>query len=217
MEPGAAKTIPLSNIFLSTPLKSRPTLSPARPSSSNLRNISIPVTTVLPISGRSPTISTVSFNLTLPRSILPVPTVPRPSIEKTSSTAIRNGLSRSLLGSGIKSSTAFIKSRIGLQFGQSSLAQAQFMAFKPEPLIMGVLSPGKLYLFRRSLTSISTRSINSLSSTISTLFRKTTIDGTFTWRAKRICSLVWGIGPSAAETTKIAPSIWAAPVIIFLM
>src|SRR5208283_6248068 len=26
-----------------------------------------------------------------------------------------------------------------------------------------------------------------------------------------------GIGPSAAETTRIAPSIWAAPVIMFLM
>ena len=32
----------------------------------------------------------------------------------------------------------------------------------------------------------------------------------------RICSLVCGIGPSAAETTRIAPSICAAPVIMFL-
>ena len=36
-----------------------------------------------------------------------------------------------------------------------------------------------------------------------------------TWRASRMCSRVWGIGPSAAETTRIAPSIWAAPVIMF--
>ena len=31
----------------------------------------------------------------------------------------------------------------------------------------------------------------------------------------RMCSRVWGIGPSAAEQTRIAPSIWAAPVIMF--
>ncbi len=32
-----------------------------------------------------------------------------------------------------------------------------------------------------------------------------------------MCSRVCGIGPSAADTTRIAPSIWAAPVIMFLM
>ena len=32
----------------------------------------------------------------------------------------------------------------------------------------------------------------------------------------KMCSLVCGIGPSAAEQTKIAPSICAAPVIMFL-
>lgn len=36
-----------------------------------------------------------------------------------------------------------------------------------------------------------------------------------TCRARRICSLVWGIGPSGAETTSMPPSICAAPVIIF--
>ena len=38
-----------------------------------------------------------------------------------------------------------------------------------------------------------------------------------TWRARRMCSRVCGMGPSAALTTRIAPSIWAAPVIMFLM
>ncbi len=52
---------------------------------------------------------------------------------------------------------------------------------------------------------------------MSTLFMKTTIFGTPTWRASRMCSRVWGIGPSLAATTRIAPSIWAAPVIMFLM
>jgi hypothetical protein len=32
-------------------------------------------------------------------------------------------------------------------------------------------------------------------------------------RARAVC----GIGPSVAATTRIAPSIWAAPVIMFLM
>ena len=45
----------------------------------------------------------------------------------------------------------------------------------------------------------------------------TTIAGTFTCRASRMCSRVCGIGPSAADTTSTAPSIWAAPEIMFLM
>ena len=41
--------------------------------------------------------------------------------------------------------------------------------------------------------------------------------GTPTWRARRMCSRVWGMGPSFAPTTRMAPSIWAAPVIMFLI
>jgi hypothetical protein len=52
---------------------------------------------------------------------------------------------------------------------------------------------------------------------MSALLSATTIAGTSTWRASRMCSRVCGIGPSAADTTRIAPSIWAAPVIMFLM
>ena len=50
---------------------------------------------------------------------------------------------------------------------------------------------------------------------MSVLFRNTTTNGTPTWRASRMCSRVCGIGPSAADTTRIAPSICAAPVIMF--
>ena len=52
---------------------------------------------------------------------------------------------------------------------------------------------------------------------MSTLFMATTMYGTPTCRASRMCSRVWGIGPSVAATTTIAPSICAAPVIMFLM
>ena len=75
-------------------------LSPAWPWSSSLRNISTPVTTVVAICGRIPTISTCSPTLTTPCSTRPVATVPRPVIVNTSSTGIRNGLSTTRSGSG---------------------------------------------------------------------------------------------------------------------
>src|SRR5207302_312397 len=89
------------------------------------------------------------------------------------------------------------------------------IAFKADPRITGTSSPGNSYLLSSSRTSSSTRSNSSASSTRSHLFRNTTIAGTFTCRASKMCSRVCGIGPSTAETTKIAPSICAAPVIMF--
>ena len=50
---------------------------------------------------------------------------------------------------------------------------------------------------------------------MSHLFSATTMYGTPTWRASSTCSRVCGIGPSVAATTRIAPSICAAPVIMF--
>ena len=35
--------------------------------------------------------------------------------------------------------------------------------------------------------------------------------------ASRRCSLVCGMGPSSAATSRMAPSIWLAPLIMFLM
>src|SRR5215475_12747040 len=84
------------------------------------------------------------------------------------------------------------------------------------PRMTGISSPGNSYFESNSRTSNSTRSSSSGSSTASTLLRKTTIAGTPTWRASRMCSRVCGIGPSVAATTRIAPSICAAPVIMFL-
>ena len=75
-------------------------MSPAWASSSSFRNISTPVTTDSRVS-RSPTISTFSPTFTFPRSTRPVPTVPRPDIENTSSTAIWNGFSTSRCGVGM--------------------------------------------------------------------------------------------------------------------
>ena len=139
-------------------------------------------------------------------------TVPRPVIVNTSSIGIRNGLSTSRVGSGMYESTASMSSRIfGVHSGSPS------SAFSAEPVTIGMSSPGNSYFESSSRTSISTSSSSSGSSTMSALFRNTTMYGTSTWRASRMCSRVCGIGPSAAETTRIAPSICAAPVIMFLM
>ena len=51
-------------------------------------------------------------------------------------------------------------------------------AFSAEPAMIGILSPGNSYFLSRSRTSISTSSRSSGSSSMSTLFRKTTMYGT---------------------------------------
>ena len=163
----------MSSLF--NPRKRTPALSPARPSSNDLLNISIPVTTVFCV-GLIPIISISSLTLRMPLSILPVATVPRPSIENTSSIGIKNGFSVSRTGSGIDSSKALTKSRIALAF--SSLTSFASSAFRAEPRIIGVVSPGNSYLFKSSLISCSTKSISSGSSTMSVLFKKTITAGT---------------------------------------
>ena len=157
-------------------------------------------------------ISISSPTFTIPRSTRPVTTVPRPVIVNTSSIGIKNGRSTSRVGSGKKLSTDAINSKI---FGVHSGSPSR--AFNAETLTTGVSSPGNSYSFRSSRTSNSTNSRISSSSTMSDLFNATTIDGTPTCRARSTCSRVCGIGPSVAATTRIAPSICAAPVIMFLM
>src|SRR5437773_742352 len=76
----------------------------------------------------------------LPRSIRPVATVPRPVIENTSSTGIRNGLSTSRFGTGMLLSSAFKSSQI-----LSTDALSPAIAFRAEPRITGMSSPGYSY------------------------------------------------------------------------
>ena len=187
-------------------------LSPVSAWSRVFLNISTPVTTTFLFSSVSPTSSTSSPTLSIPLSTLPVATVPRPVIENTSSIGIRNAWSFALCGSGMYVSTASISSRILSPHSPSGSSSA----LSADPLTIGVSSPGNSYSSRSSLTSISTRSSSSSSSTISHLFRNTMMYGTPTCLDRRMCSLVWGIGPSVAATTRIAPSICAAPVIMFL-
>ena len=148
----------------------------------------------------------------MPRSIRPVTTVPRPEIENTSSIGIRNGWSIGRSGCGMYSSTAAIS------FKTASLADLRLPVLQRRQRRTAHdrnLVAGNSYFDNSSRTSISTSSKSSGSSTMSTLFMNTTSAGTPTWRASRMCSRVCGIGPSAADTTRIAPSICAAPVIMF--
>jgi len=109
---------------------------PASPRSKILRNISTPVTTDFKFSAPIPKISTASPELITPVSILPVATVPRPVIENTSSTGIKNALSTSRLGSGIQESTASINASI-----VATHLASPFNPPKADPWITGMLSP----------------------------------------------------------------------------
>jgi hypothetical protein len=94
--------------------------------------------------------------------------VPRPEIENTSSTGIRNGLSMSRSGSGIHVSSASTSLMIdGTPISDWSPSSAR----RAEPEMIGVSSPGNSYLLSSSRTSISTSSSSSASSTMSALFR----------------------------------------------
>ena len=97
----------------------------------------MPVTVVAVDFSLMPTISTVSFTLSMPRSTLPVTTVPRPVIVKTSSIGIRNGLSTSRSGSGIEVSTASMSST-----SLSPHSASPSSAFSAETRSTGTSSPG---------------------------------------------------------------------------
>ena len=81
--------------------------------------------------------------------------------------------------------------------------------------MIGMSSPGNSYL-RQQLPHLQLHQLQQLRVVHHVhLFRNTTMCGTSTCRASSTCSRVCGIGPSAADTTRIAPSICAAPVIMF--
>ena len=114
--------------------------------------------------------STVSLTFSMPRSIRPVTTVPRPVIVKTSSTGMRNGFSVSRSGCGIDSSTAFMSS---MMF--SAHCASPSSALSAETFTTGASSPGNSYCVSSSRTSSSTSSRISSSSTMSALFSATTM------------------------------------------
>ena len=115
---GSRQNLAALEVFLFNAAEQHADVVAGLPSSSVLLNASTPVMTVV-LFGLRPTISMVSPTLALPRSIRPVPTVPRPLMLNTSSTGIRNGLSISRCGIGTYSSSALTSSSIGLQASSS--------------------------------------------------------------------------------------------------
>ena len=195
------------------PLSKAPTLSPASALSIDLWKVSIPVTVVEVCFLLIPTKWTSSFTFKIPYSIVPVQTVPLPAIFREESIDIKKGFLVSRSGTSNYLSIASKSSPMDLLPISGSVP---FKAHRADPLIKSVSSPSYSYYESNSLTSISTSSCISSSSTISHLFKNTIIFLTPTYLHKRICSRVYGIAPSVADTTKIPPSILAAPVIMFL-
>jgi len=103
------------------------------------------------------------------------------------STANKNGLSTSLIGSGIslsKASTNFYKAFLPIS------GLSPFIKHNALPLTNTVLSGLYSYFANISFTSISTSSYRSGSSERSHLFKKTTIDFTPIYLHNKMCSLV---------------------------
>ena len=159
-----------------------------------------------------PMISTVSPTFTIPRSTRPVTTVPRPEIENTSSIGIRKGWSIGRSGCGIYSSTFAISSRIASwpSLGSLSFQRHQGRAAHDRNVVARELVAGQKLAHFHLHQIQKLRIIDHVA-----LVHEHHQAGTPTWRARRMCSRVCGIGPSDADTTRIAPSIWAAPVIMF--
>ena len=148
----------------------------------------------------------------VPRSMRPVTTVPRPLIENTSSTAIRNGLSMSR--SGVRH--VLVHRVHQLHHRLHPLVFTVECAERPSPAPPGCCPRRSRTSSRSSRTSISTNSRRSGSSTASTLVheaprctehRPVDPEARAPWSAAS--------GRPLALTTRIAPSICAAPVIMF--
>ena len=162
----------------------------------------------------SPRSRASSPTFTLPRSIRPVTTVPRPEIEKMSSIGIRNG--RSIARSGMRHILVHrFHQLVDLDFSHCA---SPFNAPSAEPRMTGRVV-ARVVVLRQQLANFHLHQVDQLLDLQPhrTCSETRTMYGTPTWRASSTCSLVCGIGPSVAATTRIAPSICAAPVIMFLM
>ncbi len=147
----------------------------------------------------------------------PVPTVPRPVIVKTSSIGIRNGLSTARSGVGMYTSTASIRAKIGSASGSPRLP-LDWSALSAEPRMTGQSSPGNSYELEQ-LADFQLDEFEQLVVVdhVGLVEEHDDVRHADLASSSRMCSRVCGIGPSVADTTRIAPSICAAPVIMFLM
>ena len=190
---------------------------PLRPSSSSLRNISTPVHTSSSCVSLIPTISTSSPTLHQSRAQHdPSPPCRGPTDRKH---ILNRHQKRLIYRVTLRlryvtrpSPQPTSDYRLACRCSESSPSNA----FNALPMIIGVSSPGNSYWYptTRALPSqpVPTAPRRQPCPPCSGTPRCTAHP---TWRANRMCSRVCGIGPSAADTTRIAPSICAAPVIMF--
>ena len=146
----------------------------------------------------------------------PVPTVPRPLIENTSSIGHQERLvllalrHRDVAVQGVHQLVDALAGRVVL--AAASAWPASDVAADDRDLVAGELVLGE------QLADFHLDQVEQLGVVDGVdLVEEDDDRGTPTWRASRMCSRVCGIGPSLAATTRMAPSIWAAPVIMFLM
>ena len=158
-------------------------------------------------------ISTSSLTLTMPRSMRPVATVPRPLIENTSSIAIRNGLSMSRTGSGI-----------------SRVERVEQLADRLLPLRVAVERRERRDVDDLRVVAVELVLVEELADFhldqvehLRVFHRVALVQGDDDVVAGRPGARAARARASAASTqssaltTRIAPSICAAPVIMFLM
>ena len=139
-------------------------------------------------------------------------TVPRPEIENTSSIGIRNGLSsgRSGVRDPLVDRLHQLEDRFLADFRVLVLEDGQRRT-RDDRNIVAVEAALRKLLADFELDQLEQLGIVDLVDLVEEHDHGRDAD----LPASRMCSLVCGIGPSAAETTRIAPSIWAAPVIMF--
>jgi hypothetical protein len=156
-----------------------------------------------------PMMSTVSLILTTPRSIRPVMTVPRPVIVKTSSTGMRNGLSVSRTGVGMYSSTAFISSMIDSPHFSSPCSAGAAATCTTGRCRRR--TPGRQQLAHLELDELEDLLVVDHVALVERHDHGRHAD----LAGEQHVLTRLRHGPSVAATTRIAPSICAAPVIMF--
>ena len=173
-----------------------PTLSPAWPWSSSLRNISTPVQVVFCVG-----LDADDFDFFADLDDAALHTAGHRRCRgrrwlKTSSTGIRKAPSTARSGVGMSASSASARRKMACS---PRVALVAFHARLGRCRGRWGVVAGEVVLAEQFATSISTSSSSLGVVDHVALVQNTMMWGTPTWRASRMCSRVCGIGPSAAE------------------
>ncbi len=213
IEPGFANHLPALHVLALRAATRRPTLSPASPLSSSLRNISTPVDHLL---HRRPDPDDLHLLADIHLAALDPARHHRAAARDREHVLDRH--QERLVDVALRLGNVRVHRRQKLPDRLALVSNRRRRSRRPskrEPRITGMSSPGKSY-FDKQLPHFELNQVaRALRRRPCPLVDVHDHRGTPTWRASRMCSRVCGIGPSAADTTRIAPSICAAPVIMF--